>query len=166
MSKFKSNTFSSLIWPLRGLSPKGDGANMGAGSPWPSKSTCSRKWVSLSNKWMFLINQLQWLAQVRLWELNSLSFCVVHLFRFMGEDGRETKQWTLDLLEGSHYACSRNPCWGTSNIMWSCSIDHELFLPNQNLNGWTLFQGNLYWSPLIIHTYAETSFFGDVIHFK
>ncbi len=98
MSKFKSNTFSSLIWPLRGLSQKGDGANMGAGSPWPSKSTCSRKWVSLSNKWMFLINQLQWLAQVRWWDLNSLSFCIVHLFRFMGEDARETKQSTLDVL--------------------------------------------------------------------
>jgi hypothetical protein len=71
---------------------------MGAGSHWPSKSTCSRKWVSFSNKWMFLINQLQWLAQVRWWELNSLSFCIVHLFRFMGEDGRETKQWSLDVL--------------------------------------------------------------------
>jgi len=87
-----------LTWPLRGLAQKGDGANMGAGSHWPSKSTCSRKWVSLSNKWMFLINQLQWLAQVRWWELNSLSFCIVHLFRFMGEDGRQTRQWSLDVL--------------------------------------------------------------------
>jgi hypothetical protein len=32
-------------------------------------------------------------------ELNSLSFCIVHLFRFTGEDGRETKQWSLDVLK-------------------------------------------------------------------
>jgi hypothetical protein len=34
----------------------------------------------------------------RWWELNSLSLCPVHLFRFMGKDGRETKQCTLDVL--------------------------------------------------------------------
>jgi len=35
----------------------------------------------------------------RRWELNSLSLCTIHLFRFRGAEGGETKQRTLDVLD-------------------------------------------------------------------
>jgi len=50
-----------------------------------------------SRKWLFLIggNYNDW---PRWWELNSLSLCTVHLCRFIGKDGGDTKQCTRDVL--------------------------------------------------------------------
>jgi hypothetical protein len=50
-----------------------------------------------SRKWLFLIggNYNDW---PRWWELNSVSLCKLHLCRFIGKDGGDTKQCTQDVL--------------------------------------------------------------------
>jgi hypothetical protein len=37
--------FLGLTWPLRGLTQKSQGTNMGAGSPWPTCGTYTDDWL-------------------------------------------------------------------------------------------------------------------------
>jgi hypothetical protein len=61
----------------------------------PCKTTCSRTWLFLSNDSFSLANYNDW-PEWR--ESNSHSFCTVHVLRFMGGDGGESKQCTPDAL--------------------------------------------------------------------
>jgi len=63
-------------------------------------------------KWLFLIDQLQWLAEVmRVKESLTL---YIHRFRLMGGDGGgETKQWTLDVV---NILIERGCGWVCSNV--------------------------------------------------
>jgi len=59
-------------------------------------------------------------------ELNSLSLCILHLFRVMCGDGEETKQCTLDLLliESSRWACSfKRRCVSFRVTVWGSRFD-------------------------------------------
>jgi hypothetical protein len=58
----------------------------------------TRSDLFLSNKWLFLRWPTTTIVWPRCWELNSLWLCTVHLFTFMGGDGGETKQCTLNVL--------------------------------------------------------------------